>query len=204
MISASVANRKETNSREDFAYDHERDVYVCPAGKTLTTRGTLVNDGATLLYRASKYDCDVCHLKPRCCPKEPVRKVPRSLFEGARDLARHIGQSDAGRASRRQRKKVEILFAHLKRILRLDRLRLRGPNGARDSSSWPPPSRTSGSSPSWSPSRRPRGRAENPRPNDATPRTRTNRARVSNRSGLPVFQQNRPNSDTAAKRHSPF
>jgi hypothetical protein len=30
------------------------------------------------------------------------------------------------------RKKVEMLFAHLKRILRLDRLRLRGPNGAKD------------------------------------------------------------------------
>ena len=35
-------------------------------------------------------------------------------------------------ASRCQRKKVEMLFAHLKRILKLDRLRLRGPNGARD------------------------------------------------------------------------
>jgi IS5 family transposase len=34
--------------------------------------------------------------------------------------------------SRRQRKKVEMLFAHLKRILRLDRLRLRGLRGARD------------------------------------------------------------------------
>jgi hypothetical protein len=56
----------------------------------------------------------------------------RAAARGARDMARHIGQSDAGRASRRQRKKVEILFAHLKRILRLDRLRLRGPNGARD------------------------------------------------------------------------
>ena len=126
------ARRDGTFSREDFAYDLESDVYVCPAGKTLTTRGTLVNDGATLLYRASKFACDACALKPRCCPKEPARKVPRSVFEGARDMARHIGQSDAGRASRRQRKKVEILFAHLKRILRLDRLRLRGPNGARD------------------------------------------------------------------------
>ena len=29
-------------------------------------------------------------------------------------------------------KKVEMLFAHLKRILRLARLRLRGPNGAND------------------------------------------------------------------------
>lgn len=34
--------------------------------------------------------------------------------------------------SRRERKKVEMLFAHLNRILRLDRLRLRGPSGARD------------------------------------------------------------------------
>jgi hypothetical protein len=54
-------------AREDFAYDHEGDVYVRPAGKTLTSSGTLVNDGATLLYRASKYDCDACELKPRCC-----------------------------------------------------------------------------------------------------------------------------------------
>ena len=37
-----------------------------------------------------------------------------------------------GRVSRRLRKKIEMLFAHLKRILKLDRLRLRGPNGARD------------------------------------------------------------------------
>ena len=92
-----------TFSREDFTFDHQGDVYVCPGGKILTTRGTLVNDGATLLNRASKYDCDVCHLKLRCCPKEPVRKVPRSLFEGALDMARHIGQTDAGRASRQRK-----------------------------------------------------------------------------------------------------
>jgi hypothetical protein len=32
--------------------------------------------------------------------------------------------------SRRDRKRVEMLFAHLKRIFRLSRLRLRGPRGA--------------------------------------------------------------------------
>jgi hypothetical protein len=126
------ARRDGTFAREDFTYDHQGDVYVCPAGKMLTTRGTPVNDGATLLYRASKYDCDVCRLKPRCCPKEPARKVPRSIYEGARDLARAIAQTEPYRSSRRQRKKVEMLFAHLKRILRLDRLRLRGPCGAHD------------------------------------------------------------------------
>jgi predicted nucleic acid-binding protein len=62
----------------------------------------------------------------------PARKVTRSIHEGARDLARGIATTAAYLVSRRQRKKVEMLFAHLKRILKLDRLRLRGPNGARD------------------------------------------------------------------------
>jgi hypothetical protein len=92
------ARRDETCAREAFAYDRARDGYVCPAGKTLTTRGTLVNDGAPPIYRARKFACDARALQPRCCPKEPARKVPRSLFEGARDMARHIGQSEAGRA----------------------------------------------------------------------------------------------------------
>ena len=54
------------------------------------------------------------------------------MNDGARDMARDIAKTDAYVVSRRQRKKVEMLFAHLKRILKLDRLRLRGPTGARD------------------------------------------------------------------------
>lgn len=121
-----------TFSREDFIYDQAEDVYRCPDGKTLTTTGTLVNDDATILYRARKHDCQACSLRSRCCPNTPARKVPRSIYEGARDLAREIARSWEGRTSRRLRKKIEMLFAHLKRILKLDRLRLRGPNGARD------------------------------------------------------------------------
>jgi hypothetical protein len=121
-----------TFSRDDFRYDHGGDVYFCPAGKMLTTKGTLVNDGATLLYLASTYDCGPCELKPRCCPNTPGRKIPRSIHEGARDLARAIAKTDAYATSRRERKKVEMLFAHLKRILKLDRLRLRDPCGAKD------------------------------------------------------------------------
>jgi len=61
-----------------------------------------------------------------------LRKIMRSVHEGARDMARKIGKSEGGEASKRDRKKVEMLFAHLKRILRLGRLRLRGPCGASD------------------------------------------------------------------------
>jgi transposase len=121
-----------TFSRDDFRYDHDGDVYFCPAGKMLATKGTRVNDGATLLYRASTFDCGPCSLKARCSPNTPARKIPRSIHEGARDVAREIAKTDAYVTSRRERKKVEMLFAHLKRILKLDRLRLRGPRGAKD------------------------------------------------------------------------
>src|SRR3954463_1639424 len=71
-------------------------------------------------------------LKPRCSPNAPARKIPRSIHEDARNMARDIAKTDAYLTSRRERKKIEMLFAHLKRILQLGRLRLRGPNGARD------------------------------------------------------------------------
>jgi transposase len=118
-------------SREDFRFDRERNVYVCPQGKLLHTTGR-VQDGETVLYRARTSDCGPCPLKPKCCPKAPERKIPRSIYEGARDAARALADTEAFEQSRRDRKRVEMLFAHLKRILRLGRLRLRGPRGAQD------------------------------------------------------------------------
>jgi hypothetical protein len=104
---------------------------VCPTGADLTTTGR-VSDGGTLAYLASVNDCRICPLKSRCCPKTPLRKVPRSIHEAARDVARHIAETKAYEQTRRQRKKVEMLFAHLKRILKMGRLRLRGPRGVQD------------------------------------------------------------------------
>jgi Transposase DDE domain len=128
-----------TFSRADFVYDPRRDHSTCPAGKLLKRRQRRHDDRPDVVpadgffrYRASKTDCTACALKPRCCPAAEARKVPRSVHEGARNLARALAEEDEWLVSRRERKKVEMLFAHLKRILRLGRLRLRGPNGARD------------------------------------------------------------------------
>jgi len=121
-----------TFSREDFTFDKERNVYTCPAGKSLTTTGKSVNGGETILYRASALDCGPCPLKPKCCPKTPGRKIPRSIYEEARDVARALAKTAAFAKSCCDRKRVEMLFAHLKRILKLGRLRLRGPRGAQD------------------------------------------------------------------------
>jgi hypothetical protein len=120
-----------TFARDDFTYDHATDTYCCPAGKTLqhyrrrfaVPRSGIMKDNS-MRYRASKRDCQTCHLKPRCCPKAPARKISRSVYEGARDLARAIAKTEAYQTSRRQRKKVEMLFAHLKRILKLDEFHL--------------------------------------------------------------------------------
>jgi transposase len=120
-----------TLSRADFTFDTERDVYACPQDKVLTTTGR-VHRERTLLYRASKLDCDPCLLKPRCCPNVPQRKIPRDIDEDARDFVRSLAGTPAFEQSRHERKRIEMLFAHLKRILNLGRLRLRGPRGAQD------------------------------------------------------------------------
>ena len=124
--------------RTHFSYDIARDVYTCPAGEALRRywqEGRAAKEQPPIdglyRYRARKAACDACSLRPRCCPNGSHRKILRSVHEGARDLARDIA-TDAYVTSRRERKKVEMLFAHLKRILKLDRLRLRGPNGAKD------------------------------------------------------------------------
>src|SRR6187431_1629379 len=103
-----------TFSREDFAYDHASDTYQCPAGKTLqhyrrrfTTPRTGVMKDNSMRYRASKRECQACPLKPRCCPHAPARKISRSIYEGARDLAREISKTEAYATSRRERKKIE-------------------------------------------------------------------------------------------------
>jgi IS5 family transposase len=107
------SNRSDgTFSRTDFSYDTQADVYICPAGKRLV-RHRRRPDGdpdephadGFFRYRASKFDCDVCALKPRCCPSAEARKVPRSIHEGARNFARAIAEENEWLTSRRERNK---------------------------------------------------------------------------------------------------
>jgi len=120
-----------TLSRDDFTFNEDRDLYLCPKGKELKTTGKL-HDGKTLLYRASKRDCDPCLLKLACCPRTPSRKIPRDINEAARDYARSLNGSEAYNLSARNRKKVERLFGEAKQNLAMTRLRLRGRSGAKD------------------------------------------------------------------------
>jgi hypothetical protein len=131
--------KDDTQSSSDFQWNERANEYRCPQGQPLRSEWrnfkrprTHITKANTIIYHASQATCEKCPLKARCCPNAPRRKIARSIHESARDVARDIAKTDAYQQSRKERKKVEMLFAHLKRILKLGRLRLRGVTGARD------------------------------------------------------------------------
>jgi transposase len=128
-----------TLSSSEFQWNEQADEYRCPQGHALRSQRrafkkarTHITKANTIIYRSSQSDCASCPMKQRCCPNTLARKIARSIHESAREVARRIRTTIQYQRSRYQRKKVEVLFAHLKRILKLDRLRLRGLSGARD------------------------------------------------------------------------
>lgn len=125
--------------RSDFIFDAENDLYTCPNDNQLkrfwrnfNKPRTGITKSKEIKYRSRKADCAGCPMKKQCCPNTEIRKITRSLYEPARDIARAVRETPAYRQTRRQRKQVEMLFAHMKRILKMDRLRLRGLSGAQD------------------------------------------------------------------------
>ena len=128
-----------TWSRADFEWDAANNQYICPEGEALKQFRRNYSDpnrGPTgkgvAKYRALKNTCQTCPSKPKCCPNMDFRSITREEHEDARQVARDIAKTRQYDISMKLRKKVEMLFAHLKRILGLGRLRLRGPCGAND------------------------------------------------------------------------
>ncbi len=117
-------------TRDAFAYDAERDVYVCPQGHDLPLRG-VNTETRVKRYKAKASQCRDCPLRAQCTDA-PSRTVVRLMDEEARQKARDLAETDAFQTARARRKKIEMLFAHLKRWLKLTRLRLRGLSGANE------------------------------------------------------------------------
>ena len=125
-----------TFSRSDFTWDDENDRYICPGGKEMKHTRRTYSDPArnapewkARKYWALKSDCIDCSLKAKCCPKSETRAIHREKYEIVREFARQCIASDFNQSASNRRKKVEMLFAYLKRILGLARLRLSGPYG---------------------------------------------------------------------------
>lgn len=117
-------------TREAFTYDPERDTYTCPEGKVLTYTGHTRPNGV-MTYRSNAKDYLPCPIRERCATGSS-RNVTRNVHEDAREHARALRGTEAYARSVRERRKIEMLFAHLKRNLGLRRLRLCGLSGAGD------------------------------------------------------------------------
>ncbi|MGH9460501.1 MAG: IS1182 family transposase [Vicinamibacteria bacterium] len=67
-------------TKNDFRYDPERDLYVCPAGQELTFRHASREKGRDVRYYRT-YVCGQCPLRPRCTRNRQSRRISRSANE---------------------------------------------------------------------------------------------------------------------------
>ena len=116
-------------TRNAFTFDPANNTYICPGGKQLPF--THDRGNGVLTYRARRRDCAGCALKSQCT-KGPSRVLSVNAHEDVRQHVAALAGTEAFKRSARERRKVEMLFAHLKRNLNFRRLRLRGMTGARD------------------------------------------------------------------------
>ncbi len=110
-------------TRDDFVLEPEINAYRCPAGKLLTYRG-IGRASRVYTYNASPRDCEACPLKARCTAGRGRRLVV-NFDEPARQRTKELAGTEPYWRSWRERKKVEVLFAELKNVIKLRRFRLR-------------------------------------------------------------------------------
>lgn len=126
-----------TWSRTDVEWAPESNQYICPEGEPLKQIRCNYSDPnrkptgkGVAKDPALKHTCQACPSKMKCSRNADARKITREEHEVARQVARDIAKTKQSVISRRLGKKVEVIFAQLKRILGLGRLR--GPCGAND------------------------------------------------------------------------
>jgi len=110
--------------REVFTFDREKNYYICPQNKILK-RCTARNDSPIHIYRAAPADCKSCPVRQQCT-RGKQRSLSVPLDESTRQEVRALQGTEDFQNSRRLRKKVEMLFAHMKQQFRFTRLKLRG------------------------------------------------------------------------------
>jgi transposase len=123
-MSTKPAKPDRKYGKEEFRYDAERDVYVCPAGEELRpgqphkekrTGGKTVE---TVAYQARKSACAGCGQRDRCTKSKKGRIIKRSEHERLLEESRLRLASFAGKTTYRLRKQtVELSIANLKRLL---------------------------------------------------------------------------------------
>ena len=118
-------HRTEFFSAQQFKYDAERDVYVCPAGKELRFDQAHTTERSRR-YRARAKDCNHCPLKAQCTTSQQGRSLCRSVDEACLDRVRAYQSTEVYKKALRKRQVwVEPLFAEAKDWHGMRRFRLR-------------------------------------------------------------------------------
>jgi transposase len=115
--------------RDDFFYDAQKDLYICPAGEPLRPLGKKANKnhvGRVTTYRAKASSCKACQLRERCTSSKVGRNLRRGPLEGYVDRVRaYRGTEPYEKALRKRAVWVEPLFGEAKEWHGMDRFRLR-------------------------------------------------------------------------------
>lgn len=117
-------------TREAFTFDADNNRYICPQGKILKHR-TSTHKTRIHTYRATESDCKICPIRADCTSgKKRALSVP--FDDALRQKVIAIQETESFQQSCRLRKKVEMLFAHMKQHFGFTRLKLRGLSGAKE------------------------------------------------------------------------
>jgi len=117
-------NLREKRLKAGFRYDAERDVYICPAGKTLYR--TEERPDGSVVYKVHRLACKGCpHQGTLCQARRP--RITRPVDEELLSRVKTHLTTERARASLRQRKYwPETVFAEMKGPRGLERATLRG------------------------------------------------------------------------------
>jgi len=114
--------------REAFTFDPERNVFICPNGKLLKHR-MAVEATRIHIYRPTVKTCEACPIRSQCT-RGLMRTLSVPFDDAVRQQVIALQDTPAFLRSRLLRRKVEMLFGHMKRHFRFTRLKLRGLSGA--------------------------------------------------------------------------
>ena len=141
---SSTAKKKEQSTeprieKDEFRWDDERKVYVCPEGNELSFSGKKNRQRANGemirfdVYQASPLDCTQCPLQARCTTvPEKGRTVRRDPYQEEIDRLKARMQTEEAKSLYKYRgQTIERVFADFKEHRNLRRFRGRGLSRAR-------------------------------------------------------------------------
>ena len=134
-IKAHVPDLKDVQSKSGlrgkifsdymFNYDSETDTYTCLRGKELRRKSLHINRDS-VDYAASRRDCSVCELMPRCTKNKAGRTIKRHLRQEELEYMRALARTTISKKDIKTRQHLmERSFARAKRY-GYDRARWRG------------------------------------------------------------------------------